>query len=163
MSDTDRKTMIEAFRSGPARLRKAVDRLGAGLEDYRPFEDAWTIRENIAHLCDAEVCAYSRHRKAVAEPGARVDMWDEIKWHASLRYATVDFSQGLALYEGLRLATASLLGVIAGDDWSGYSIVHPQRGKETLEQVTAFFVGHDSFHLDLIERNKRLFKEKGGH
>ncbi len=68
-----------------------------------------------------------------------------------------------ALYESLRLATASLLEGIAGEDWSGYSVEHPKRGTQTLEQLTAFFVDHDSFHLDLIERNKRLFKEKGGH
>ena len=152
--------LIEAFRGGPARVRAAVAGLSAGVIDFRPFGDAWTIRENIVHLCDAEASAYIRHRKAIAEPGIRVDMWDEIKWHEHLRYGSRDFAAGLALYEALRAATAALLDLVAGEDWNGYHIEHPTRGRMTLEDLAAFFRDHDAFHLDLIERNKRLFREK---
>ena len=162
MSDVDRKALLGSFRAGPARLREALAGLPAELHDFRPFLDAWTIRENVVHLCDAEVHAYARHRKALAEPGARVDVWDEIKWHASLGYGACDVAAALALFEALRLATAALLDRIAGQDWSGYRIEHPVRGPLTLEQLAAFFAGHDTFHLDLIVRNKRLYKEKKG-
>ncbi len=162
MSEREHKALVEALRSGSARVRAAVNGLGADVIDFRPFADAWTIRENIAHLCDAEVYAYARHRKALAEPGARVDMWDEIKWHEHLRYGSRDFATGLALLEGLRLATTALLDLVAGEDWKPYCIEHPQRGRMTLEDLAAFFRDHDAFHLDLIERNKRLFKEKKG-
>ncbi len=162
MSETDRRALLASFRAGPERLRKAVKRLEPALIDFRPFADAWTIRENVVHLCDAEAYAYARHRKALAEPGARIDMWDEIRFHERLRYGSRDFAAALALYEALRLATADLLGLFADEDWSGYRIEHPQRGPMTLEGLTDFFANHDTFHLDLIERNKRLWKEKKG-
>ena len=162
MSTIDRTTLIAAFRSGPARLRTAVEGLNAPILDFRPFDDAWTIRENLVHLCDAEVYAYARHRKAIAEPGARVDVWEETKWHAGLDYGGCDAAAALALYEALRLATALLLDRLAGRDWSGCRIEHPVRGTLTLEQLAAFFAEHDNFHLDLIDRNKRLWKEKKG-
>jgi hypothetical protein len=167
MSDADRETLLEAFRSGPARLRKAVEGppgmpVAAKALDYRPFADAWTVRENIVHLCDAESYIYGRFRKAIAEPGARVDVWDEERWHAVLRYEAVDHLAGLALFQAARLATASLLDQILGEDWSAYHIEHPQRGRMTLEQLMTVFADHDSFHLDLIERDKRLFREASG-
>ncbi len=158
----DRKALLESFRAGPERLRKSVKGLSAALIDFRPFADAWTIRENVVHLCDAEAYAYARHRKALAEPGALVDMWDEIKFHERLRYGSRDLAAALALYEALRAATAELLGLFAAEDWSGYRIEHARRGPMTLEVLVDFFVDHDRFHLDLIERNKKLSKEKKG-
>lgn len=162
MGNSERKDLLESFRAGPARLRKAAKGLSDELLDFRPFADAWTIRENIAHLCDSEVYGYARHRKALAEPGARVDVWDEMKWHESLHYEASDAAAGLALFEGLRLATAALVERVAGEDWSGYRIDHPERGLLTLEQVVRIFSDHVAFHVDLVERNKRLWKEKGG-
>lgn len=162
MNGAERKVMLEALRSGPARVRTAVKGLAADVLDFRPFADAWTVRENIVHLCDAEVHAYSRYRKAIAEPGARVDVWDEIKWHATLEYAAVDASAGLALLEALRASTAALLDRIADAAWSAFRIEHPKRGMMDLEQMVGFFVEHDNFHLDLVGRNKRLWKEKKG-
>jgi hypothetical protein len=161
MSDTERGAMIETFRGGPARVRLACEGVSRELMDWRPFAEAWTIHENIPHLSDAEVASYSRHRKALAEPGVRVDMWDEIKWHATLGYETIDPAAGLALFESLRLATAALLARFAQSDWSGYRIEHPVRGVMKLEDIVRFFVDHDTFHVDLIERNKRLYREQG--
>ncbi len=162
MGETDRKAVLASFRAGPERLRKAVKGLPPALIDFRPFADAWTIRENVAHLCDAEAYAYARHRKALAEPGARVDMWDEIKFHERLRYGSRDMAAALALYAALRLATADLLDLFAAEDWSGYTVEHAKRGTMTLEGLPEFFADHDTFHLDLIERNKKLWKEKKG-
>ncbi len=162
MSEAGREVLLGALRGGPARVRAAIEPLAAGVLDFRPFADAWTIRENIVHLCDAEVHAYDRHRKAIAEPGARVEVWDEIRWHRSLDYAAVDVAAALALLESLRSSTAALLGRIAAADWSGFRVVHPQHGPMSLEQLVGFFVEHDDFHLDLIGRNRRLWKETHG-
>ncbi|MEJ7608664.1 MAG: hypothetical protein WKF37_20935, partial [Bryobacteraceae bacterium] len=59
---TEIAELLERFRRGPE-LLAAVNTGAAGLEvDYRPAPGKWSVRQIMAHVCDAEIAGTMRFR-----------------------------------------------------------------------------------------------------
>lgn len=132
----------------------------AALLDFRPGEDAWTIREHLLHFVDADLNAVVRYRKAVAEPGQPIAYYEEELWTKNLGYATQDLAVSLALLKNLRQLTFDHLKSIADQDWTQFAYLHPANGLVNLESWLDTYLGHYQFHKRYIERNQKLFKEQ---
>ena len=92
-----------------------------------------------------------RIRKVIAEPGSRLQAYDQDRWAKYLHYEDVDFRKKLNLFTALRQAHLSLIQLLSPKEWKRYGI-HEERGKETVARVAEMFAGHDLNHLKQIER-----------
>lgn len=161
MKVEERARLVERFRAGPDDLEVSLKGLPEEAYDHLPpVADAWSIRSQVRHLLDADLAAWGRIRKAVAEPGARVEVWDEEAWQAKLDYASCDVRRTLELFRAVRDEASDYLASLSPGAWEAASIEHPVRGRLTLEQVVVIYADHVPFHVELIARNARSFSGK---
>ena len=154
--------LLERFTAAPAALEAKLRGLTREQLDFRPFEDAWTIHEQVVHLADAEINSSVRLRKILAESGVAVDLMDEEKWFAGLDYHAQDLDRAVRLFRLLREIGADLLSRVQEPRWEENWIRHPERGRLTLRQWLELYAGHFDTHLGYIDRNLRLWKDKAG-
>jgi hypothetical protein len=147
---------------------KAFDRLvqqeyPAGLIDFvPPIADAWSIREHIVHVLDADLMAHHRIRYAIAEPGTTVLLWDEGAWKASLGYAKQNVTASVSMIRMLRALTASMLEGLDRETWEKSWSVHPVRGRLTLNDWLGLYAGHVDAHMEYVVRNEAAWEAQGG-
>ena len=157
----DTRELISRFAAGPAALESRLNDLTQDQLHYRPFPDAWTVHEQAVHLADAELNTSVRLRKILAESGAAVEVMDEEKWFAGLDYQAQDLNRAVRLFRLLREASCDLLSRVPEGAWEGSWVAHPERGKVTLRDLVETYARHVDTHLGYIERNLRLWKERG--
>jgi hypothetical protein len=155
--------LLKRFTAAPAELEARLRGLSPEQAAFRPFADAWTIHEQVVHLADAELSASVRLRKILAESGVGVEVYDEEKWQAGLSYPAQDLGRSARLFRLLREMSADLLSRAPQSAWEGNWVRHPQRGKLTLRGWLQMYVEHSDTHLGYVERNLRLWQERGGH
>jgi hypothetical protein len=162
MTHEERISSIAGFES----IYGKVDELIEGASDEElafvpDLPDAWSINDFLVHFLDADLSLAFRLRSAIAESGAAVPVWDENAWHDSLAYAAEDGRACLSLAKGLRSFMAVSLRARVEEDWSAFFIEHPSRGKLNLDDLVAMYQEHIVFHLPLIRRNRRAWKDRG--
>jgi hypothetical protein len=157
-----RRDLIERYgRDASIFDRFAGSGCPEGLLDYRPaIEDAWTIREHLAHVLDTEVNAFVRYRKCVAEPGGRVCAFDEDKWKKTLGYAGQPLEESLSAFKLLRTLAYRHLKALDQGDWNEYFVIHPERGRFSLDDWLATYTSHVGVHAGYIERNESLWERE---
>jgi hypothetical protein len=162
MTIEEKRELIERYRSGADELEACVAGIDAAAWDFiPPVEGAWSIRAQVAHVLDADMFGWARIRKAVAQPDASVDLWDQEAWAARLDYSRVDASRTLYHQRLVREALADFLESMVEADWSVLAMNHPERGRKDLAATVAMYADHVGFHLKLIERNLKAFRERG--
>src|SRR5215212_4402158 len=95
--------------STAGRLRSLIE--GRSREElaHTPDPSRWSASEIIAHLADAEVVAAWRVRSVLAHDGVALQAFDQNAWAAAFRYAEVDATESLQLFDVNRRATLALL------------------------------------------------------
>jgi DinB superfamily len=159
LTGTERRGLLDRYRQGPDEVRRSLVGVSAEMYAYRPFAEAWTIGENIVHLADAEANGYVRCRKAVAEPGASIAVYDEEGWTRTLHYERADLEQCLTAFTVLRELTHHFLTGLSEEEWNRSFYQHPESGRNNLDRWLQIYGDHAQFHRDLIERNKKLYRE----
>jgi hypothetical protein len=150
-----RKTSIAEIQALPTNLRSAV----AGLNDAQletPYrEGGWTIRQVVHHVADSHVNAYSRVRHALAGDWPTIYAYSEAKWAQLADAQSAPLSLSLEMIDGLHARWVLLLNSLSGADFEkGY--VHPENGRQTLEQVVALYAWHGRHHTaHITELRKR--------
>lgn len=129
----------------PTAFRDAV----AGLSDTQvetPYRDGgWTVRQLVHHVADSHINAYVRTRLALTENWPTIKPYAEAEW-ANLQDAqTLPVEVSLSLLEPLHRRWITLLESLSEADWAkGY--VHPESGRQSLEQVAALYGWHGQHH-----------------
>lgn len=163
MTVQEKRSLIDRFRRKLDEVSSAVDGLSAEAIDFvPPIPEAWPIRFQVAHLLDADMFAWGRIRKSVAQPEAPVDVWDQEGWAARLDYGRADIGRVLDQNRIVRDALADFLDSIVEQDWTKFAMMHPERGRKTLEETVKTYTDHIDFHLRLIERNLAAYGEQLG-
>jgi len=161
MTVDEKRDLIERYRHGVDEMETSIDGLDEAAYDFvPPIEGAWTARAQIAHLLDADILGWARMRKAVAQPDAPVDIWDQEAWASRLDYSRADLSRTIYLDRIVREALADFLESMIEEDWSVLAMNHPQYGHMDLETIVAKYADHTGYHLGLIERNAKAFRER---
>lgn len=152
-----RAESIAAIDALPAKLRAAIEGLtDAQLETpYR--EGGWTVRQVVHHLADSHINAYSRTRHALAGDFPTIYAYDEARWAQLPDAHSAPLSLSLELIDGLHARWVLLLSSLSDADFEkGY--LHPENGRQTLEQVVALYAWHGRHHTahitDLRKRSK---------
>lgn len=162
MDRMERLALVEGFETAYELIDTLLQGLGKdALTFVPPFPGAWSINDFLVHLLDADAAVWFRIRTAVAEPGATIPVWDEEAWQGKLRYGAMDGRACLDLAKGLRAAAASSLRSLADEDWDGYSVVHPARGRLGLTELLLAYREHVAFHAPLVKRNRDAWKKSG--
>ena len=86
--------LLERFRRGAELVAVSITGEAGSEVDFIPEPEKWSIRQIVAHLCDAEIVATMRLRQILAEedpcrPGIRMS------WAKNLDYARRKPSQSL--------------------------------------------------------------------
>jgi hypothetical protein len=141
--------LIKRYEAGMATLEEALRGAPEAILDRRPAPGKWTIREQAAHLADAELVVSARFRWIAAEPGAALPAWDQDKWAASLGYGQQSPGESAALVRALRQRTAVMLRQLPEEAWRRTGM-HAERGSVTLRELVELDVTHLEHHAGHI-------------
>jgi uncharacterized damage-inducible protein DinB len=139
-----RRENIKAIKELPGELACALHGLDAGQMDteYRP--GGWTVRQVVHHVADSHLNAYCRFKLALTEEGPTIKPYDEAAW-AELPDNTTSAEVSLQLTEGLHKRFANLLDGMSESDF-GRTLVHPESGPWTLDEMLALYAWHSKHH-----------------
>ena len=142
-----------------ARLERTPDdlaRLLRGHSDavlsHRPAADAWSAKELVCHLRDAEehLSGWINLILAMDDPilpeTATADRWADER-----QYARQHAGSAWDAFGGRRDETLALLRGIDAAAW-GRSGRHARRGRMTVDDLVALIAWHDENHLDQVTR-----------
>jgi len=141
---------MDLLRQGPERLEALLRRAAPATLKWAPAPGRWTIGQIAAHLADVELVLAYRARRILATPGAAIEAYDQDRWAAVVRYATIDPSRSLARYRETRRWSLELLGALSENEWQAYGL-HAERGRESIRELVALTAGHDQNHFRQIE------------
>ncbi len=139
---------LEVIGRTPRRLRELIHGLPLDAFDFRPAPTKWSIREQLAHLVDAELVMTTRMRWAAAEPGSIVVAFDQDRWAVKARYDVTPVTLAMQTFEAVRAWTIAFLQGLTSDEGC---VRHQERGEENLQRLIDIMAGHDLNHLRQIE------------
>ena len=109
-------------------------------------EGGWTVRQLVHHLADSHLNAYTRMRLALTEDWPTIKPYKQALWAElhDARQAPIVLS--LELLGSLHARWVTLMTSLGEPEWKrGY--VHPESGRQSLEQVLATYDWHSRHHL----------------
>ncbi len=140
---------LAVIEKTPERIAELVKPLSAAQIDFHSAPGKWSIRQQVAHLADTEMVMSTRMRWAAAEPGKGIVAFDQDKWAATGKYASIPLEVSLAALRGARAWTVAFLKSLTAEEKQGY-IQHEERGREALPHLMKLMAGHDLNHLRQI-------------
>ncbi len=159
MGEIDEKNeLIQQFEESAGAFDFVLD-LPDDLTQFRPFADAWSIKEQMVHCLDFDIANFHRYRRAIASPGTEVLSFDASR-AGKLNYQSYNLKPTLELIKLIRRYMSVHLYSIVEDDWEEYYYSFNDDNRMNLSDALQHYVKHDSFHRELIERNIKLFNDK---
>jgi DinB superfamily len=141
-----RAASIEALRGLPTALRAAV----SGLNDEQlatPYrEGGWTVLQTVHHVADSHVNAYGRFRHGLTQDWPTIFAYDEGKWAVLDDARSAPISLSLAILDGLHARWGIMLDSLTDADFEK-GFVHPEHGRQTLENALAMYSWHGRHHV----------------
>jgi hypothetical protein len=160
---TNKKDLLSRYADDYSRLKKMIDGLPEKVIDFVPdLADAWSLREQIAHLMDTEIRAFVRYRNAILDPGVDLKLGggDVNASNTLLKYNTQDLDDALEVIRLLRKITVQHVSGMTDDEIARYGIKHPDMGQINLRMVLSIYTQHVDKHLELVRRNIELFEKR---
>lgn len=151
IGDEERRALIDGVAELPARLRLVVEGWSDDRLDtpYRP--GGWTVRQLVHHLADAHMHAYARFRIGLTESEAELRLYDVDAWADLPDSLEQGVGVSLDLLEGLHGRWAFLLRSMTPEDFDR-GVLHPKRGRMTLDATLQLYSWHGRHHLAHITR-----------
>jgi hypothetical protein len=156
MTAAQRMAAIARYRAGYATLLEALTAVTAAELDGRASPDAWSVRDVVHHLEDAELTGAVRLRRLLAEEGPLLPAFDEEAYRARLAYATRPVEPALAAIRAAHATTAELLDGLGEADWARAG-THTDEGPYSVERWLAFHSVHTHEHAAQIRELRRRF------
>jgi len=153
------KEPLEVLETTPGEIKRTIRGLSPKLMKRAPAKKKWSINEIIAHLADGEIVLGYRLRKIIAEPGSKIDSYDQNKWAKHLSYAKADGRERLETFSAVRKANVRMLKSVKPKAWKRHGI-HQERGRENVERLVLLYAGHDMNHLKQIHHIAGRLKGK---
>ena len=144
---------IEEFGSYAVILPEVLREFPREMWPYKPDADHWCVHEIILHLLDTELNFYVRYRACAAEPGKTIMPFDQDKWSRALRYVDKDVDDAIGALRWAIRANHELLKSLPEYVFEN-TVIHPERGTRTLDQLIEVYFGHIPHHIG--QMRKRL-------
>lgn len=158
MTPEIRGELLMKYAKGPALLEAALSRYPEECLEFQPGPDKWSIQTIVFHLAESELHGYLRGRTIIAESGGPVLAYDQDRWADTLDLSDQPLGEGLELFRLLREIMARQLRALPPGAWERF-MVHPERGKVSLERWLEVYVGHLDTHLAQMERTWQAFSK----
>lgn len=144
----DRIQLIESFTRSRDAILEQFDTADADLaKAYAPGK--WTVRNLLIHLADCEFIYLWRVCRGLAEPGSRVEAFDQDAWARELNYASRPLPGCRELFEAARNQLIYLLE--AHEDGAlDRQFHHSEAGIMTIRKGLSGFARHSDHHLEQI-------------
>jgi uncharacterized damage-inducible protein DinB len=146
LTPEERTAAIAALAEAPARLREAVAGLTPAQLDtpYRP--GGWTVRQVVHHVPDSHLNAYVRCKLALTEDEPTIRPYHEDRWAELPEARSAPIEVSLALLDELHRRWVLALRGLAPAAWERM-LVHPESGRQSVEQLIALYVWHGRHHV----------------
>ncbi len=141
----ERAAAVKTLAEAPARLRLAC----AGLADaqldtpYRP--GGWTVRQVVHHVVDSHINAYLRTKFALSDDHPTIRPYPEAIWAEMTDARTAPVALSLDLLDALHGRWVMLLRSL-GPEQFARTLLHPERGSMTVDDVLAMYEWHSRHH-----------------
>jgi hypothetical protein len=155
MSET--ADLLERFRRGAELVAVSITGAAGSEMDFVPQPDQWSIRQIVAHVCDAEIVATMRLRQIIAEENPRLQAWDQDAWAKNLDYAKRKPSQSLETFRRVRAENYELLKDLPEPVFHRTGM-HTERGTITLLQLLRLMAEHAENHAAQLRARRGEFK-----
>ena len=151
LTEAERTSLLEQLRSTPERLAAAV----AGLDQEALFTtwlpEEWTVAQNVHHVADAHLNAFSRMKMVVCADRPRLEPYDQDAWAMTPDANTAPISWSLDLIHAVHARWHALLAGLPAEAWSREAL-HGEMGPVTLDSLLAYYARHGDVHVEQIER-----------
>ncbi len=136
---------IDVLANLPSNMASAVKGLNREQLDtpYRP--EGWTVRQVVHHVPDSHLNAYVRFKLALTEDDPTIRAYDEAKWAELPDSAITPVEVSLELLAALQSRWVDVVRSMQPSDFAR-TLVHPERGRLTLDQMLAMYAWHSAHH-----------------
>jgi len=141
-----------------AQLENAVDKYESALKGAspdvltrRPDEKNWAPVEIICHVRDVEEIYLGRYKTVLSLTDSRFQLAEADRWAEERQYLRNDAFQALSAFRSRRKDTIEFLKTLTPEHLERTGI-HPTLGRKTLADLVKALAGHDTNHLDQLER-----------
>lgn len=148
--------LISRYEQGIETFAKALDGITPGVLDRAPAPGKWSIRQLAAHVAESDMVGAVRMRFIAAEPGSPLKAYDQDVWANSLYYNQQALEQSLALFGGVRQATAAILRRLPEAAWN-HVAMHEERGAVSLTEMLELITRHAEHHCQQIRHLRDQF------
>jgi len=159
----DKMELLSRYSGDYPKLRGILSNLDQAVTDFvPPIDDAWSIREHMAHLADVEVRAFIRYRSSIIDNGLELVLGggDVDKNNGALRYSSQRVEDSLEIIRLLRRITIEHVSRMSDDELEGFRIKHPDLGMINLKMILSIYTQHVDKHIEYLLRNIALFNEE---
>jgi hypothetical protein len=111
----------------------------------------WSARQILQHLLEDEILFSTRMRAAIADPGSVILTFEAELYQSNLSYAKVPDETLLDGLIALRSVNVGLLRVLPDAGWA-QTVVHPESGDQSVEQISAMIGDHVADHLHDLQQ-----------
>lgn len=143
------KEWIQNISAYPSKLRKMAESLSEEEQQLTYRDGAWTIKQLVHHIADAQVNVYTRIKLALTEENPTIKPFEENGW-ANLVDSHLPTKSSLQIIEGIHARLAYLIEQLAKEQLER-RFTHPDTGVQTVISTVAFSVWHVNHHLAHIE------------
>jgi hypothetical protein len=145
LTATERAQAIRTLAETPARLRLAVSGLSESQLDvpYRP--EGWTVRQVVHHVADSHMHSYIRVKFALSQDSPTIKPYPEHLWAEMTDGKGAPIALSLDLLEALHARWVMLLCALDAAQFAR-TLVHPERGEMTLDDLLALYDWHSRHH-----------------
>jgi hypothetical protein len=133
----------------PGRLKELAAQFGPQKLDRSPAPGKWSPREILCHLADCEIVFAMRLRQTMAQPHHVIQPFDQDDW--AKPYASFTAESALAVFTAVRQWNVTLIQN-ASPETLAKPVSHPERGQMTFQTIVETMGGHDTNHLQQLER-----------
>jgi len=142
------KDPVRVLSATAPRLAELAQSLGNSLIEQPIAPGKWSPRQILIHLADCELAFGFRYRQTLAEDNHTVQPFDQDKWAAN--FAAYDAPQALDTFTALRNWNLALVRTLTPEQLAK-TVMHPERGQESLRVLLEISAGHDINHLRQLE------------
>ena len=129
----------------PSDMQTAVRGLSPEQLDtpYRP--EGWTVRQLVHHVPESHMNAYIRFKLALTEDHPTIKPYNEAEWARLPDVTVTPIGVSLQLLAALHARWVDTVRTMRAADFAR-SLLHPERGTITLDQLLAMYAWHSAHH-----------------
>lgn len=141
--------LLERFRRGAELLAMATTGAAGPVLDFKAEGHAWSVRQIVCHLADAEALAGTQFRQLLCGENPHIDAVNHVLWADTLDYSYRKLSAALETFRRLRADNYELLKSLPEDTLA----------RVALEPRVEWFATHLEEQVREIQAVRNVYKE----